>query len=439
MGGVIQEAAEIAESSATAEISKKIEVCEECKQNPSKYKCPGCSLRSCSLPCVKAHKQRTGCTGKRKQTQFVPLSQFDDNLLISDYNLLEEMKRVAESAQRMRVKLRAYPYFKLPYSLRYLKNAAGRRRIKLLFLPSGMVKREKNRSYYNQRKKSITWTIEWRFHSTKIVLLDHGIHEDTKLGSIIEKHLKPGPWNHPLKQFCEQLDCLKFFIRKYPKGPRSPFRELDIRAPIGQQLSNLVILEYPIIHVFLPEHSCDFEIIKDVKPLACEPECKNTDLNIDGVHFKEEEIEEDNSSETKVLDMLTEPVKQRPSFQDSQRHESAVAVADIDTSKPMFKAAQGKESVAEGDGLIHSAENNCPFSSSNVDEIFDFNDIDFKFEQELIDAYSDLIAESDPDGFLDLDGAFYKETGLEEGQWKSNVILPNEEELEEGEIPSLES
>jgi hypothetical protein len=38
------------------------------------------------------------------------------------------------------------------------------------------------------------------------------------LNPIIENHLKPGPWNHQLRQFCEeQLDCLKFFIRKYPK------------------------------------------------------------------------------------------------------------------------------------------------------------------------------------------------------------------------------
>lgn len=57
-------------------------LCEECGQNPSKYKCPGCSLRTCSLPCVKSHKQRTSCTGKRPTT-FVPLSEFNDNLLIS--------------------------------------------------------------------------------------------------------------------------------------------------------------------------------------------------------------------------------------------------------------------------------------------------------------------------------------------------------------------
>ena len=62
--------------------------CEECKCNPSKYKCPGCSIHSCSLPCVKAHKACTGCTSKRNQTQFVPLSQFDDNILLSGTSLL---------------------------------------------------------------------------------------------------------------------------------------------------------------------------------------------------------------------------------------------------------------------------------------------------------------------------------------------------------------
>ncbi|KAK6912244.1 Zinc finger, HIT-type, partial [Dillenia turbinata] len=153
-----------------------MKVCEECKQNPSKYECPSCSLRSCSLPCVKAHKQRTGCTEKRKQTQF------DDNLLLSDYNLLEEMKRAAESAQRMRVKLSAYPYFKLPYSLLCLKNAAGRQRIKLFF---ALV----------EWKKSITWTIEWRFHSTKIVLLDHGCDFE------IAKDVKPLPCEPEPKKY----------------------------------------------------------------------------------------------------------------------------------------------------------------------------------------------------------------------------------------------
>jgi hypothetical protein len=44
------------------------------------------------------------------------------------------------------------------------------------------------------------------------------VNENTSFCSILEKHFMPGPWNHQLKEFCaDQLDCLKLFIRKYPK------------------------------------------------------------------------------------------------------------------------------------------------------------------------------------------------------------------------------
>ncbi|KAM1064666.1 hypothetical protein TB2_028215 [Malus domestica] len=118
-------------------------ICQECKEKASKYKCPGCSVRSCSLPCVKAHKLRSGCTGKRPLTNFVPSTQMDNNQLLFDYNLLEEVKRVAESAQRLRNKLCRYNNFRLPFCLKSLRSAAASRRTKLLFLPSGMSKREK--------------------------------------------------------------------------------------------------------------------------------------------------------------------------------------------------------------------------------------------------------------------------------------------------------
>lgn len=281
--------------------------CEECKLNPWKYKCPGCSIRTCSLPCVNSHKQRTACSGKKSIANVLPLSQFDDNLLLSDYNMLEDVKRFAESARRMRQRLCGYSRFKLPFPLKNLRRAAGSRRTKIHFLPSGMSKREKNQTYYNNRNKCISWTIEWRFNSTDVVLIDHGVHEDTSLFSVLETHLKPGPWNHPLKQFCEEsLDCLKLFIRKHSKGLKSPFYQLNTKAPLREQLADKVILEYPVIYVFLPSHSYDFEVIKYSVPLKMEP--KEQDYGDSpsrkGVMFREEDIGDDGSSDPLVSDLL---------------------------------------------------------------------------------------------------------------------------------------
>ena len=41
-----------------------------------------------------------GCTGKRSRTGFVPLSEFDERALLSDYRFLEEAAAVGHAAQR---------------------------------------------------------------------------------------------------------------------------------------------------------------------------------------------------------------------------------------------------------------------------------------------------------------------------------------------------
>ncbi|TQD85091.1 hypothetical protein C1H46_029375 [Malus baccata] len=395
-------------------------VCEECREKASKYKCPGCSVRSCSLPCVKAHKLRTGCTGKRPQTSFVPLSQIDDNQLLSDYNLLEEVKRVAESAQRLRNKLCRYNNFRLPFYLKSLRSAAASRRTKLLFLPSGMSKREKNQTRYDQRKKCISWTIEWRFHSTDVVLIDHEVNENMNICSVIENHLKPGPWNHHLKLFCEErLDSLKLFVRKYPKGARSPFCELDIRVPIRQQLANLVILEYPVIYVFLPSHSLDFEVVKNSPPTFGKPELKTygrNDLSAGGVPFKEEEIEEDNSY-PKVFDLMKHVTSSSPPHISNKRR----------FEKPLTDSFARPLSTTVETG-------NDSHSSSDAKKQVLFEDMDFDFDQGLIDEYSDLMAEINPDDFLDLEGEFTKEGVAERNLSSVRKFLLADDDIEEGEI-----
>lgn len=65
--------------------------------------------------------------------------------------MLEEVKRMAESAKRMRFTLCGHSHFNLPWPLKNLRGAASGRRIRLLFLPSGMLRREKNKTFYNNR------------------------------------------------------------------------------------------------------------------------------------------------------------------------------------------------------------------------------------------------------------------------------------------------
>uniref|UniRef100_A0A8R7PA51 HIT-type domain-containing protein n=1 Tax=Triticum urartu TaxID=4572 RepID=A0A8R7PA51_TRIUA len=108
---------------------------QECGEQPWKYQCPGCSRLTCSLPGVQAHKRRTACSGKRARTVPVPLAQFDDNQLLSDYNLLEETSMVRESAHRL---LSGFGHnfeerhgAQLPPWLTFLRKAAEHRGVRL--------------------------------------------------------------------------------------------------------------------------------------------------------------------------------------------------------------------------------------------------------------------------------------------------------------------
>lgn len=171
--------------------------CQECGEQPWKYRCPGCSRLTCSLPCVQAHKRRTACTGKRPRTVPVPLAQFDDNQLLSgtqpldrfvprllarrgfdaycplfspraDYNLLEETSLVRESAHRLLgdfgrnfgCNFEGRHGAQLPSGLSYLRKAAERRGVRLAFLPRGMTRREQNRSRHDKRYLSVALSID---------------------------------------------------------------------------------------------------------------------------------------------------------------------------------------------------------------------------------------------------------------------------------------
>ncbi|XP_068662580.1 uncharacterized protein [Aristolochia californica] len=382
--------------------------CQECNQNQSKYKCPGCSIRTCSLSCVKSHKQHSNCNGKRNRTEFVPLSEFDDNLLIADYNFLEETKRVSESAERMLMGFGGNYRFKMPFKLRLLRNAAGRRKTRLFLLPGGMSRREKNQSLYDQKRKSILWTVEWHFNLVNIVLVDHRVDENASLYSVIEKHLKAGPWNHQLSQFNSvPLAHLKFFIRKNPKGPKSLFRELDINVPLCRQLADIVLIEYPSIHVFLPSQNYSFEVENAVvrkegptKPLDDLPSPKV-------VHFKEEEIEEDVTLGTQVFDLMEYG---DPKFVDNFLLPESPRLNKGDEKeikRPKLSLGDKLQApiTVETDGYFGS---NAKLGSSG--------DFDFEFAQDLRDAYSGLIEQVNPDDFLCIENGFIGDEELEEGE-----------------------
>ncbi|RUP44553.1 hypothetical protein BC936DRAFT_149300 [Jimgerdemannia flammicorona] len=96
--------------------------CEQCHVRFSKYRCPRCSVRTCSLACSKSHKAATGCSGERSKNHFVPISKYGHQDMMSDsftsfhpisymptdYVFLEDLSRTTDTLTREN--LRADPH-----------------------------------------------------------------------------------------------------------------------------------------------------------------------------------------------------------------------------------------------------------------------------------------------------------------------------------------
>ena len=66
-------------------------MCEVCCADEGRYKCPRCSMFTCSLSCCKQHKKTNNCSGKRDKTAFVDMQTYSERDLRSDYHFLEDV------------------------------------------------------------------------------------------------------------------------------------------------------------------------------------------------------------------------------------------------------------------------------------------------------------------------------------------------------------
>ena len=82
--------------------------CEVCRQEASKYCCPACQMRTCSLTCVQAHKKESKCSGLKvaPSAPTVTSAKYDEEAFTQDYQFLEKVNSFAEVKQAVKVQKR---------------------------------------------------------------------------------------------------------------------------------------------------------------------------------------------------------------------------------------------------------------------------------------------------------------------------------------------
>lgn len=72
----------------TAEQTEKATLCQMCQLKQWIYTCPRCLFHTCSLACVRTHKQEASCSGERDKTAYVPLQKYTESHMMSGKNIL---------------------------------------------------------------------------------------------------------------------------------------------------------------------------------------------------------------------------------------------------------------------------------------------------------------------------------------------------------------
>ncbi|KAL4859058.1 Box C/D snoRNA protein 1 [Chlorella vulgaris] len=202
-----------------------------------------------------AHKDASGCSGKRDRTAFVGRGEFDERTFMSDYRFLEDVQLAEDIAKRSKPPA---PKLDMPQFLQTLVYQARRRGIQLHILPPGMEKRRTNSTRYDGRQQTLYWHIDWRFPAADVGASSLKVHENRVVADLLRSHLalQPGAAarHHAVREYNEAgLEALTVVMRKErTPANAAEYFEIDITRPLRQQLAGKVVVEYPTLLVLLP-------------------------------------------------------------------------------------------------------------------------------------------------------------------------------------------
>ena len=212
--------------------------------NESKYCCPACKTRTCSLKCVKSHKLERNCTGVAEKTSFVKLSDFDNIQLISDYKFLENIKESIENSQRQLA-----GNFRGQNTQGVIRKKCLTNNTLIKFMPFGLSRHKLNKTCF--KDEVIRWTIELIFSDscTKIFALD--IPETWTILDLIEKYKSDSvPYSEYrfVSMYFKNDPKVSYFIQA-DIGEANTFHLLDPELMIMESLKFKTVIEYPTIYI----------------------------------------------------------------------------------------------------------------------------------------------------------------------------------------------
>ena len=172
-----------------------------------------------------------------------------------------------------------------------LVRGASEHHVKLLLMPPGMSRHERNTSYLDSKTGILHWRVEWEFaqiensSTVKHIAVTENAHHEKTWSSLLGIHLDEcatgkADLRHNLRYFCEAFSraCRKRYesgfedyrilLRKEPHPANDPrYYKINPYVSIRESLQHKTLIENPFVAVILKR---DFDFYNLVPPLITE-------------------------------------------------------------------------------------------------------------------------------------------------------------------------
>lgn len=327
------------------------QVCSICQEKVPKYTCPACGARTCSLACVTRHKKQTECLGLVDQTQFIPRKDLGESTLHMnrDYNFLLKFGRDIQLG-KSDVKNNAKNIFKRQYQnnrntkrfktgndvdtrLETVKKAypndppttVRRNNTLVIQLPPGMSRATSNKSGFDKKLSSFTWSVEWAVVGLDGKVLKSFISYRLKEHLVLKDAVPMNILNNLYEDKVIDKDQLCFYLDNVVnlKKPQKSVIELEPTSSISLALQDKIVIEYPTVYITLsPDTWKEYVEDQDTayglnKDLLSEEDSTDSSDSSDGSETSDSESESGSDSDDDLPEETSSKEPQKIVFEPS--------------------------------------------------------------------------------------------------------------------------
>ncbi|KAL1245075.1 Box C/D snoRNA protein [Trichinella spiralis] len=411
--------------------------CDVCKKN-ARYCCPACQARSCSLECVKKHKQLINCDGLACRTRFVPMQNYSTVNFMQDYNMLME---AAGKYDHFRETLASYFKKHNAHQDRNFQYNCRSNGILLVRLPHYCYKNMRNKSFYNKRADTSFWSVEFIFHfnnnNNPLSVICDKIPNSLSLLTLLKNLFKP----KPNSEFAEQSAllnnyaniinlndlCCFFKVEQNWWTKDDRYYAVDMNSSLIEILKDKIVVEFPTFHICQTENAHKFPIFDQAMKLAYlrskilqmmrdDERIGESDLKIRNQQSLDDEVEDGELVEREKVQngriKRFYPVDQGESGEAGPKKRKLLKSSERRQRKQQMIANLAKR-IVEQQNIVDKNENSSTVGFHSNDETVicdNYENVDYRSEGELSSSStsSEANAEAESQPFVD-----YFNLGLE--------------------------